>query len=385
MASMAACAGVLHCGTDVLVGINASASTRPIVTAPADGDAGVGPALTSLRAVVRTAADTHVTAGITGCAAAGEAACEGWVGTIAGALAEETRITGPGADQVLSLALLGEDRVLAGARAPSGVSNAWVARRTASALVWERSLASDTNRPSDARGVALTPSGGLVVIGNESIDAFETGWIALVAADGTVTKRVRINNSQSTTESAFDVVAVLPGGLIYVGGRRRQTIDGVATTVPIVVEYAADLTLYNSASGIGITEVGTGGVRTILTDRQREIAVCAQFGDGVAVSRMWDYLSDVYLTRVLTDPAGRVELGGCAATDDGGLVLAGTIDVGGPRPWATKLDRVTLEPRWSRSYRDQTGRIEAVAAARGGSAVAVGTSDGRAYHLALDP
>lgn len=378
--------GVVHCGSDVVVGINA---TSPAISAtPSGGSVDLGPDRSALRAVRRTPGDTHVAGGWIGCTAQRDADCEGWLARVESGIAEEARIDAPGADHVQALALVGDDRIVAGMRTPAGVGGAWLARRTTTGQTWELPLASDASRPSDARAVEIAPDGSIVVGGNESIDPLETGWIARVSADGALTKRVRIGGTPSSSESVVEAIAVIPSGQVFIGGARRQTIDGAATTVPIVLQYSSELTLFNSKTNIGIDATKSGVVRGLLGDRDREITACATADGGVALARLHESLTDDIsprVTRVITDARGRIELGGCAVADDASIVLAGTIDIGGPHPWAAKVDRLTLEPRWTRTFEGERARLEAVAAARGGGAVAVGTSQLRAYSLAIDP
>lgn len=377
----------LHCGSDVLVGID---RTREANQGEAEaGAAGLGPDLTTLRTVRRLPSGTHVAGGWTGCSASTDASCDGWMATTPGMLLEEARVAGPGADLVRSITLLGDDRVVAGLRTPTGVPGAWLARKTTTSFVWETSLSSDPTKPSDARAVDVAPDGTLIVGGNELLGPFESGWVARVSTDGTVLQRVRLGGSPSSSETTVETIASLVANgkhYVYVGGQRRQTVDGVVRNVPIVVELDVDLALFNSASGIHIAEAPTGTVRSILTDRERELTACAQLDDGVGVSRMRDYLSDVDVTRVVSEPGVRIVFGGCAAVEDGSIVLVGTVEqADGPHPWAGKIDRVSLEPRWTRIYENESGRLEAVAPATGGSALAVGSSGTRGYFLPIAP
>ncbi|MBX3191740.1 MAG: hypothetical protein KF819_32405 [Labilithrix sp.] len=378
-----ACVGSAHCGSEVVVGMNRAGTETSAV--PAGGSANTSAGPSALLAVRRAAGDGHVAGGFTGCADANDAACDGWLATVGSAIAEEARLAAPGADHVLALALLDLDRVAGGARAMSGVPNAWVARRTISSEIWNVSLASDPTRASETRAIERAPDGTLVAAGNERLDALDTGWLARIGADGAILRRIRIGGTPSSSESTVDAVTVLPSGRIFVGGRRRQNIGGRDATTPIVLDYGSDFTFFNSKSGIGLDGERTGVVRTVLGERDHEITACAQVDDGAAIVRMEEAMVDVEASRTLTDPTGRVELGGCAVTEDGGIVLAGTLGADPPRPWAAKVDRVTLEPRWARKYETERGRLLSVAAAPGGGAVAVGTSDGRAYALAIDP
>jgi hypothetical protein len=315
--------------------------------------------------------------------------CDGWLAAAAGGLVEEARLAAPGADLVRSLALHGEDRVVAGLRTPGGVGSAWLSRRTSTGVVWDTSLSSDPSRPSDARAVGLAPDGTLIVGGNELLDAAETGWVARVSADGQVEERVRLGGTPSSSTTTVESIAVLDGSsrdLIFIGGKHREVVDGGELTLPIVLELEADLSLSNSKSGIGIPNVTSGVVKTVLTDRPQEVTACAQVDAGVGIARLYDYLSDVHATRVFTEPGLRIALGGCTVTDDGVLVVVGTLErPDGPRPWAAWVDRVSLEPRGTRIYESERGRLEAVAPAVGSGALAVGSSGARPYFLAVTP
>lgn len=370
------------CGRDVIVGVDRGPAA---IADGGAGDAGIG----ELRAVRRLPAGGHVSAGWAGCTDPTAADCDRWLGTISGSLTEEARVAREGTDVARALTLIGEDRVVAGMQTADGVATAWAGRRSPTGPVWELTLASDPTRPSDARAVELAPDGTLVFAGNERLDAEETSWIARVRPDGSLAARVRVGGSQSSSTTTTETVSILPssgGHIVYLGGQARVS-DGAGTReVPIVLQYSADLALLNSKAGIGIDGVSRGSVKTLLTDRTREVTACAQVDDGVGVSRMFDYLSDVQATRVIREDGARIAFGGCTVTDDGALLLAGAVErADGPRPWAAVLDRVTLEPRRTRVFDVERGLLVAVAPSSGGAGLAVGTTGGRHYFLEIAP
>ncbi len=385
-----AVAGLLSaCGVDVVVGIN---RVREESTADAaidraeppdggDGDASVEPS--SLLAVRRGPTE-HAAAGIVRCTSADDPACDGWLTSVSGlpSVVERVRFGGAGADAVRSLAFVGPDPIVVGTRGAPTVG-AWLARTSGGGVTWELPLSSQASAPSSGRGVDIAPDGVVVALGRETVAGAEVGFVARVSADGALLSRVRLDSAPSTKDAAVDVVAVLVDGKIYVGGSRRVVEDGGAADVPVVIELAADLTLFGSSTGAGLP--GEGSVRGLLAERSAEITACAQSGDGVGVVRMRDSLDVEYASRVIAEPNARVVLGGCVVADDGAIVLVGTRDGSPPRPWAAKLDRLSLAPTWTRTYTTLSGRLTAVAPAANGATLAVGTRGASAFALTIEP
>src|SRR5690606_38066144 len=142
--------------------------------------------------------------------------------------------------------------------------------------------------------VEVAPDGTLVVAGNELLaSGVERGWVARLGADGSIVKRVAFGGTPSAEASVADAVTVNPQNVVYVGGSRREVVDGVERHVPNVLQYATDLSLFNSKTGLGIEGVRSGRVKTLLGDRSLEVTACAEVDDGVGVVRMRDYLTDV--------------------------------------------------------------------------------------------
>lgn len=380
------------CTRDVLVGVNRTQDSN----GGDGGDGGDGGGLRrgepgELRAVRRPSMGDHITAGSVGCADGSAAGCDGWLGTVGANLTVEAPLDGDQLDRVDGLALLGSDRVIAGMRASNGIESAWTARRSPAGLVWQLPLTSDPVRPSSARAIEVAPDGTMVVAGNERLDIEETGWVARIRPDGALAARKRLGGTPSASTTTVEAIAVLPnsgGHRVYVGGQTRIHGASGIVEIPIVLELDEGLTFFNSKSGIGFDGALRGSVRTILTDRPREVTACAQVDDGIGVSRMFDYLSDVIVTRILRDDGGPISFGACTITDDGALLLVGAVErPDGPRPWAAALDRVTLEPRRTRTYEDELGRPVAVAPSGSspGAGLAVGTANGHHYFLEIVP